>query len=131
MRHGGIGSMRLSHLAALWGCIVVLLSSPAWAVSTGITGVSGKQGPICTSCHSGGLPPDVRFEGPTMVQVGELATFRFVVTSRRASQIAAGLNVASSAGQLGVVAGEGTRLIANEITHTGPKDNVDDEAGWQ
>jgi hypothetical protein len=53
-----------------------------------------------------------------------MATFRFTVTSTAdATQVAAGLDVAASAGTLGLVADQGTRLQLSEVTHTSPKVN--------
>lgn len=102
----------------------VLHTQPALAYSTGITGVSGKQGTTCTACHSGGTAPAVHFEGPDQLAAGAAATFRFVVQSQAPStQIAGGLDVAASAGKLAAVSGQGERLLSGEITHTGPKDN--------
>lgn len=96
----------------------------AFAFSTGITGVSGKQGAICNQpgCHAGGVAPSVRFEGPTQLEPQAIATFRFVIRSNAPQQqIAAGLNVAASDGMLITVPNEGTRLQLGEITHMMPK----------
>jgi hypothetical protein len=100
-------------------------AAPTLATSTGITSVSGKSGIICNACHSGGTAPLVRFEGPTEAEPGALLTFRFTVTSQSANQRAAGLNVAASLGTLSSIAGQGTRLLAGEITHSAPKNNDD------
>jgi hypothetical protein len=46
-------------------------------------------------------------------------------------QVQAGLDVAASDGTLVVVAGQNTRLLQGEITHTGPKDiDQNAEASW-
>jgi hypothetical protein len=103
----------------------------ALAFSIGITGFSGKQGITCVSCHSGGAVPTVRFEGPDQLAAGAVATFRFVVQSQAAAQVAAGLNVATSAGKFGTIDGQGERLLGNEITHVSPKGNgADGSASW-
>jgi hypothetical protein len=75
----------------------------------------------------------VRFEGPTQVDPGAEVTYRFVVHSEApAVQIQAGLDVAASDGKLVVVAGQNTKLLQGEITHTGPKDiDQNAEASWQ
>ena len=66
----------------------------------------------------------MHFEGPTEVAPGATATFRFVVQSQSPShQVAAGLDIATSAGTLAAVSGQGVRLVSGEITHTGPKKN--------
>ena len=106
----------------------------AQANSTGKTGYSGKLGFSCTpTCHIGGVAPAVSFEGPGQVAAGAVATFRFVVQSQQpASQIAAGLDVAASAGKLGTVSGQGEQLLGGEITHTTPKDNdANGVASWE
>lgn len=103
---------------------MVIHTWPALAFSTGITGVSGKQGSSCSACHLGGVSPTVHFEGPTEVAPGATATFRFVVQSQSPSrQIAAGLDIATSAGKLTAASGQGEQLLGGEITHTGPKRN--------
>ena len=120
--------------AVLLGALLAsgtLLDSPGWANTGGITGVSGKQGTSCSSCHSGGLTPDVRFIGPSTVAPGAMATFRFEVQSMVLNQRRAGFNVASSAGRLDVLPDQGERRTqTNELTHTAPKPNVDMLAGW-
>lgn len=105
----------------------------ASAFQGGVVGYSGKGNQTCGACHTEGtVPEEVRFEGPTQVAVGATTTFRFVVVSEAPSQDEAGFNVAASAGLLRVIAGQGARLAANELTHTGPKDIDDnDEAAWQ
>ncbi len=108
---------------AFWA---IAWATPVLAFSTGITGVSGKQGAICNQpgCHAGGVEPSVRLEGPTELAPQAVATFRFVVRSNApAQQVAAGLNVAASAGMLSVLPNEGTRLQLGEITHVAPKPN--------
>ena len=111
--------------------LAVLAPGPAGAHSTGEVGHSGKQGPICNECHSGGTAPTVAFDGPTAVAVGETATYRLTVQSARASQRAAGFNVAVSAGALAAVANQGEQLLTGELTHTAPQNNVDGAASWQ
>lgn len=111
----------------LYGAVVVgiaaAIAAPALGTSTGIAGLSGKSGVICNACHIGGTAPSVSFEGPTQAEPGALLTFRFTVTAQGANQRAAGLNVAASLGTLGLVAGQGTRILSGEVTHTAPKDN--------
>jgi hypothetical protein len=117
-------SIERAGIALVIVVATVLHRQPALAFSTGITGVSGKQGSTCRSCHSGGVAPTVHFEGPDQLAAGATAPFRFVVQSQAPStQVAAGLDVAVSAGKLAAVSGQGERLLSGEITHTGPKDN--------
>ena len=88
------------------------------------------------SCHSAEditRAPTVRIEGPTQLDPGATATYRFVVTSDAPeTQIAAGLDVAASGGILIVVPGQQTQRLDGEITHTGPKENdAGGEAAWE
>lgn len=117
-----------AHAAVVFSFSVGLAAS-GWAHSTGMTGVSGKNsGFFCKNCHVGGSIPTVAFEGPTAMEPGSTATFRFTVTSTdTAAQIIAGLDVAASSGTLGLVAGQGTRLDNGEVTQSEPKAN--DPAG--
>lgn len=119
-----VPSLRTSTCTA----IVVGLSlgwvSPGSANVDGIVGASGKNGGFyCRNCHAGGTAPTVAVEGPTVMEVGSMATFRFRVRSQAPEQVAAGLDVAVSAGMLGVVPDQGTRLQFNEVTHDNPKMN--------
>jgi hypothetical protein len=109
----------------------VLASVPAAARVSGIVGNSGKQGTTCSDHHTGGVAPEVRFDGPRVVGTHQLATFRFVVRSEApADQISAGFNVAASDGTLG--AGAGSKLDTGELTHTTPRSNdAEGEAAWQ
>jgi hypothetical protein len=114
-----------------WLVSLTLFGSPADAVSDGITGFSGKLGDTCAdSCHGPAVPPVVAFEGPTEVEVGELATFRFVVRSQSPQQPFAGFNVAVTDGVLDVWPGEGARLEVGELTHEMPKTGMDGEVSW-
>jgi hypothetical protein len=126
--------LRFARLTAGTGiftiCALCLPARVAWANSTGITGFSSKQGPICNTCHSGGGFPEVSFEGPVTLSPGAMATYRFVVRSGGQSQRHAGFNVAADAGTLGVVAGQGAQRLGTELTHTSPKQNVDGQASW-
>ena len=118
-------SIQRAWLALAVVALIGIQAHRAQANSTGKTGYSGKLGFSCTpTCHIGGVPPAVSFEGPDQVAAGAVATFRFVVQSQQpASQIAAGLDVAASAGKLGTVSGQGEQLLGGEITHTQPKNN--------
>jgi hypothetical protein len=122
------GALARRHVAVLLlGLAVVSASRPARANSGGIAGRSGKQGGSCTSCHGGGIPPEVALVGPTRLLLGETATFRFAVRSAGPNQRAAGFNVAASAGMLAVIDGQGARFARQlgELTHVGAKRNDD------
>jgi hypothetical protein len=101
---------------------------PAHAFSDGIFGSSGRNGSFCTSCHSGGVVPEVAFEAVDGVELapGAVATFRFRVTSRDSRQRHAGLGVAASGGTL-VVTDSGTHLVGFgttfDLSHTEPRRN--------
>lgn len=108
-----------------------LTGRPAHALSAGITGYSGKQGATCAECHDGGVDPQVRFEGPAALLAGALATFRFVVESRSARQLFAGVNVAADGGVLDVPADGRAYVQGGEITHAGPQPAVAGVTAWQ
>lgn len=119
---------------AISGLVLVASIAPASAVSSGISGRSGKQGLTCASHHTGGAEPSVVLEAVdgTTLAPGQRALFRFVVRSNDRRQDRAGLNVAASAGVLESLAGEGTRIFRDELTHSEPKDNDGaDEAAWR
>jgi len=122
--------MAIQVLAAALGGAVLLWGAPAAGHSTGETGHSGKQRATCNVCHSGGTAPGVSFLGPSVVVVGDTVTYRFEVQSMRASQVAAGFNVADTGGVLAVLPNQGEQLIAHELTHTTPKPNTDMVADW-
>jgi len=124
----------MRRLARWFSCsgLTLLAALPAAANSGGITGVSGKQGGICNSCHGGGVAPDVSFIGPGEMAIGSSATFRFEVHSKVPVQRAGGFNVAAAAGTLTVIAGQESRRSNGELTHTEPKNNDDQQiAAWE
>lgn len=103
----------------------MLLPAAATANQGGITGVSGRQGVTCSSCHSGGSAPQVQLGGPAEMPPGAVATFRFTVTSAApATQRFAGFNAAASAGTLDVIDGQGARRLGAELTHSARKANA-------
>ncbi|MGD9763829.1 MAG: choice-of-anchor V domain-containing protein [Candidatus Binatia bacterium] len=121
--------LRLAAVSVIAGWVLHAL--PAHANRTGIVGRSGKQGAICTQCHGGGARPTVTFSGPSQLAPGAMATFRFEVQAGSAAQTGAGFNVASSAGTLAAIAGQGAKMLAGELTHSAPKDNdASHVAGW-
>jgi hypothetical protein len=61
-----------------------------------------------------------------------MATFHFVVESQApAAQIAAGLDIATSAGTLGAVSGQHEQLLGDDLTHTAPQNNTNGVASWE
>jgi hypothetical protein len=130
------------HTVVFAIAMVALSPQLLLAYMTGIAGYSGKQGSICTACHSGGKVPSVAFSGPSMLAPGASADFTFTVTSNGPSQVAAGFNVAASAGALAVIVGQGSQLcdpgvllcngVGQELTHTTPKrNNLSHQASWK
>jgi hypothetical protein len=113
--------------------LVGLHAARVHAFPTGQTGYSGKAGFSCTpTCHIGGVAPVVSFQGPDQVAAGAVATFHFVVESQApAMQVAAGLDIATSAGTLGTVSGQGEQLLGGDITHTSPQNNSNGGASWE
>jgi hypothetical protein len=117
-------NLRTAAVAALIASFGAGFTATAFAHSDGVDGASGKNnGFYCRNCHAGGAVPTVVFEGPTAMDLGSTATFRFTVTSQSASQIVAGIDVAASDGTLGLVLGQGTHLQRQEVTHSLPKAN--------
>ena len=124
-------SQRTSVRLIVWiGALLTLPAHRGQAISTGITGYSGKQGDTCNQCHSGGVAPTVSFEGPQQVLAGSVATFRFKVRSQSTMQFFGGFNVAASGGLLGVTPDSDSHLEADELTHSAPRVLVDAEASW-
>src|SRR5262245_24385730 len=102
---------RTAAHAVLVAWFSVAFAATGSANSTGMIGASGiDQGFFCSNCHAGGTVPTVAFDGPTTMDLGATAIFRFTVASHSATQIAAGLDVAATGGTLGIVAGQGTQL---------------------
>lgn len=130
------------NTVALATAMVALSPQLVLAYMTGIAGYSGKQGSICTACHSGGKVPSVAFSGPSILAPGASGDFTFTVTSNGPAQVAAGFNVAASGGALAVVVGQGEQLcdpgvllcngVGQELTHTAPKNNNrTSQASWK
>jgi MYXO-CTERM domain-containing protein len=96
----------------------------AWAFPGGISGYSGKQNSICSSCHEGGPTPTVKLAGPASLDAGASAVYTFTVTT---TNKATGMNAAVSDGQLAADDAGTTRIEPgpqegdnDEITHPSP-----------
>lgn len=105
--------------AARWARVGVALAMVscagiAYAHSNGVTGASGKQGPICNSCHNGGSPPKVTLTGPTALDAGSIATYTFQIQTDAAIT---GMNAAISDGKLAGNDAGFTVTSFDEITH--------------
>ncbi|MDP2301927.1 MAG: T9SS type A sorting domain-containing protein [Ignavibacteria bacterium] len=100
--------------------ITVSVSFLIYASSTGITGVTLKNGDGC-DCH-GSLSTSVivTINGPDVMTVNETASFTVTITGGTLS--AGGTNIAASTGTL--TAGAGLKKVGDELTHTSPKSPV-------
>jgi hypothetical protein len=96
--------------------MLIYLSLPASASSSGISGFSGMSGSTCTSCHSSGTAPTVSLTGPTSVTSGSTNTYTISVSTVTAGN--GGVDVAASAGTF--AAGTGTKVLNGEIVHSAP-----------
>lgn len=108
-------SPKKQHIAVI--LFMVFASFVFHAYSSGITGVTLKNGQGCT-CH-GGLASGVTvtINGPASLQVGETGNYTVTVTG--GPLVKAGTNIAASTGTL--TAGTGLQLMSGELTHTAPK----------
>lgn len=100
---------------------VVSISFLIYANSTGITGMTRKNGNGCT-CHNQDPTPSVvvTINGPSTLSLGETA--QYTVTISGGPLIAAGTNIAASSGTL--IPGAGLKIVNGELTHTSPKTPV-------
>lgn len=124
------GGRWIGLAAALAAGYLITCASIAGALPTGIAGYAGNLGAACESCHDGGVPPSIRLEGPRQLRAGAMATYRFVVEAESPAQTVAGLDVAASAGQFDVLAGQDTRIIFGEVVHNAPQTKTDGVAFW-
>jgi hypothetical protein len=98
---------------------IIGISFMFYAYSTGITGVTLKNGDGCT-CH-GPTPFEnvfVQINGPDTLVYNQSASYTVTVSGGPLS--AAGTNIAASTGLL-TTAGTGLQKIGDELTHTSPK----------
>ncbi len=100
------------------------LFSATGASSTGRTGFSGNPatngGATCAVCHSGGIVPEVTFNGPATVAAGETVTYTLIISGGQ--EVAGGFNVSVTGGDLAIVPGTtDTQAMNGELTHTAPK----------
>lgn len=130
------------RLVYIGSCVALFaLSGFNMFFSTGIVGVTQKPNhifgvPGCI-CHGDTASVNVTawIEGPETLHAGEQAMYRMYV--RKDSNIAAGFNVASFFGSLGIVDSEATQLIyptpsdSAEMTHMMPREsNGNDTISW-
>jgi MYXO-CTERM domain-containing protein len=116
--------MRFSYRIA--GVVAVcLLSTPALATSTGVTGQSGKSGTTCSLCHKGGPLPTVELAGPTKLAPGETGQYTFIIRGGAAKKGGVGIAVDNAAAIL--QAGEGMKKLDGELVQSEPKAFSGDE----
>jgi hypothetical protein len=98
--------------------LVLLAPAAALAHVGGISGYSGANtGIICNSCHTGGAQPTVVLTGPATLMTSSSATYTLTITGGAGA--VAGLDVSQQGGAT-LMAGSGTKLMSNEITHMSP-----------
>jgi uncharacterized protein (TIGR03382 family) len=112
--------MRFPSYGAAGVLSLCLLSTSAFASSTGVSGYSGKNAAqTCNTCHSGGTAPTVELTGPTTLAAG--ATGQYVLTIRGGAAVVGGTNIAVSNTAASLEPGAGMKKMGSEITHTSPK----------
>ncbi|MFY0564064.1 MXAN_6652 family MXYO-CTERM-anchored protein [Archangium lansingense] len=100
--------------------VVCLLSTPALATSTGISGQSGKDGLTCNTCHKGGTSPEVEFTGPSALVPGATGQYSFIIRGGPAKK--GGVDIAVSHSDALLQPGVGTKMLGVELSHSEPRD---------
>ncbi|MCO5193946.1 MAG: hypothetical protein M9928_05370 [Anaerolineae bacterium] len=116
----------IATLSMLLIAAFLLQTHSVGALSTGISGFSGKDSIYCNACHNDAtaIVPTVTMFGPQIVLPGSTHTYTLKISGGQALNPAApapggGLDVAASAGALSILAGAtDTRVESGEITHT-------------
>jgi hypothetical protein len=106
--------------------VFLCIAANAHAFTTGISGYSGRDGKVCTECHTPGAAakPSATLKGPAVLAPGASAEYQLVidtdVTSAASVSRAAGIDIAASAGTTLATVSQvnQTRLISGEISHT-------------
>jgi uncharacterized protein (TIGR03382 family) len=113
--------MKFPSYAAAGVLSACLLSAPAFATSSGVTGSSGKTSQTCitSGCHFGGASTTVELTGPTSLAAG--ATGQYTLTIRGGPGTRGGFNVAVDNTAASLEPSAGTRKASNELTHSAPK----------
>jgi hypothetical protein len=62
---------------------IVAAAPPAFAVRSGIDGYTGKNGPTCNACHSGGALPLVTLTGPRSLLAGQVGEYTVRVQTNK------------------------------------------------
>ncbi|MFY0525369.1 MXAN_6652 family MXYO-CTERM-anchored protein [Archangium gephyra] len=113
--------MKFPSYAAAGVLSACLLSTPAFANSTGMTNGSGKPGSInvCSSCHTGGAAPTVELTGPTTLAAGATGQYKLTITG--GPGLRGGFNVAVDSTAASLEPSAGMKKQSNELTHSAPK----------
>ncbi|WNG24319.1 hypothetical protein F0U62_10040 [Cystobacter fuscus] len=104
-----------------------LLSTPALARSTGISGASGKpladgSSVTCTKCHAvGAAVPTVEISGPTSVMAGTTNQYAFIIRGGPAAIGGLNLSVDRAEAALELVENAGLKKLEGELTHSAAK----------
>jgi glucose/arabinose dehydrogenase len=76
-------------------------------------------GATCTTCHGAGAAvPSVVLAGPALVEAGSTHVYTLTITGGPAQTAGLGVSTSGFAGQL--IAGPGSQIISNELTHLEP-----------
>ncbi|RKG75701.1 MXAN_6652 family MXYO-CTERM-anchored protein [Corallococcus terminator] len=111
----------MRHLFRIAGVFAVssLWSTSAFATSTGITGQSGKDGVMCSTCHKGGEVPTVVLEGPTTLEPGATGQYTFIIRGGAAKT--GGADIAVDSADAKLQAGTGMKPLGAELVHSAPQ----------
>jgi hypothetical protein len=104
------------------GSVIIILTCVSflfYAFSTGITGVSPKNGDGCT-CHSSSPTTTVmvQINGPDTLIYNQTAVYTVTISGGPLQR--AGTNIAASSGALSNLSSD-LQVIGDELTHTAPK----------
>ncbi|QRK09072.1 hypothetical protein JQX13_02610 [Archangium violaceum] len=112
--------MKFSSYGAAGVLSLCLLSSPALANSTGMTGYSGKTSTqTCSFCHTGGSAPTVEIEGPTSIAAGATQVYKLIIRGGPGQK--GGFNVAVDNAAASLRESTGTKKVGDELTHSAPR----------
>ncbi len=101
-----------------------LVPLPAMALATGVV----NSAEICGACHGGAPTPGVTVtvDGPASLEVNQEAAY--VVRIKGGPLAGAGFNLrVRPSGAASLIAGDGSRLEANELTHNLPRPSLNGE----
>jgi hypothetical protein len=108
------GKRRFAGIFIFAGLIGLL----TYGMSTGVTGVTRKNGTGCTCHGSASAAVTVTIAGPATLAIGQTGDYTVTVSGGPLSR--AGTNIAASAGTL-LNADNSLKVVNAELTHTSPK----------